>query len=466
MVLVVFWLMNFSLPTFWMSLFVGLLVVGVCTRFLRSERWHRALLAVLSLTFLGLESVLTLVVFLVVFGVTYLGLRSFSKRETVSRFLVGLVVAFQLLPLLVFKYGDFLFSQVVEHPPSLLRQLIIPVGLSFYTFQMVALLIDTLRDRLPLPCFLDCLNFTSFFPQIVAGPIERRSDLLPQVSSFRFRLDWVAVEMGVRWVILGLFLKLALAENIAAEISSVQIEASNPFLVWLECVAFSFRIYFDFAGYSFVAYGLAKALGIRLTLNFLSPYWTTNFRDFWRHWHVSLSQWFRDYLYIPLGGNRSNWKPMLIFLVFAVSGVWHGAGWNFAFWGLLHGLLVLMPPWSRFRIPKPIAWVIHLVLIAFTWLFFLERDSVLLVEKVSTLLNPTSYSLEHLKGVVEAFPAKRSLLAAAAILFLSSLTIALEGLSLKRPYVLLTSRLSCLVMIVLIYLFKPSEYHEFIYFNF
>ncbi|MDB4597572.1 hypothetical protein OAG86_04715, partial [Akkermansiaceae bacterium] len=111
-----------------------------------------------------------------------------------------------------------------------------------------------------------------------------------------------------------------------------------------------------------------------------------------------MSQWFRDYLYIPLGGNRSPWRPALILLVFAVSGVWHGAGWNFVLWGALHGILVLLPPWSKFRIPKPLAWGFHIGLVTFTWLFFFERDSAVLFEKVTTLLNPLNYSVAHLKG--------------------------------------------------------------------
>ncbi len=454
--------MNFSLPGFWLSLFIGLALIALLLRLWKGRRPDRAFLAMLSLTLLGLESWLTLGAFLFVFGVTYLALRAGLR----SKLSLGLVLLLQLMPLIVYKYAPFLSGQVLGATPDLLRDLLIPVGLSFYTFQMVGLVIDTVKGREPLPTFLDCLNFASFFPQIVAGPIERRSDLLPQVEGFRFKLDWNAIEYGVRWIVLGLFMKLTLAENIAAESAAVEIDAGNPFLVWLECLFFTFRIYNDFAGYSFIAYGLAHCLGIRLTLNFLSPYWTTNFRDFWRRWHVSLSQWFRDYLYIPLGGNRSSWKPALILLVFAVSGVWHGAGWNFVLWGLLHGLLVLLPPWTKFRIPKPLAWGLHFSLIALTWLFFFERDSSLLFEKLAAIFNPFEYSMAHLKAVLAAFPSKSAAVVSAGIIGLSAFTIALEGLTLKKPYAILTHRFSCLVMIVMIYLFQPAAYHEFIYFNF
>ncbi|MGJ8696698.1 MAG: MBOAT family O-acyltransferase [Verrucomicrobiaceae bacterium] len=454
--------MNFSLPGFWLSLFAGLVIIGLVRCFRKDGRTDRLLLAGLSLTLLGLESWLTLGVFLFVFGVTYLALR--SGRD--SKVFLGLVSVFQLLPLVFYKYAPFVTGQVMGETPEGLRGLLIPVGLSFYTFQMVGLVVDTVKGKEPLPEFLDCLNFASFFPQIVAGPIERRSDLLPQVEGFRFRLDWEGIESGVRWIVLGLFMKLTLAENIAAEWAAVTVDAGNPFLVWLECVFFSFRIYYDFAGYSLIAFGLARCLGIRLTLNFVSPYWTTNFRDFWRRWHVSLSQWFRDYLYIPLGGNRSQWRWALILLVFAVSGVWHGAGWNFVLWGLLHGVLVLLPPWSKFRIPKPVAWGLHMGLVTFTWLFFFERDTAVLFEKVGTLLSPLEYSVANLKAVMGAFPNKSAVIAAAAILGLGSLALVMEGLALKKPYSLLTHRFTCVVMIVMIYLFQPAAYHEFIYFNF
>ncbi|MDB4329218.1 hypothetical protein N9982_04280, partial [Akkermansiaceae bacterium] len=158
--------MNFSLPAFWLSLFVGLVVIAVVTRMIRKDAAHQGLLAALSLTLLGLESGQTLAVFLFVFGVTYGALRFLAQQGRPSKILIGCVVAIQLVPLVFFKYGNFLTSQVIAETPSLLRDLLIPVGLSFYTFQMVGLLIDTVKDRLPLPSFLNCLNFASFFPQI------------------------------------------------------------------------------------------------------------------------------------------------------------------------------------------------------------------------------------------------------------------------------------------------------------
>ena len=443
---------------------MGIALISLIKLIIKDARIDRILLAFLSLSLLGLESVSTLVVFLSVFGVTYGGLR--WAPSSFSRLFVCGLSFLQLLPLLFYKYAPFAVSQVTGDLPDVLSDLAIPVGLSFYTFQMVGLVVDTLKGRQPLPSFLNCLNFASFFPQIVAGPIERRSDLLPQMESFRFRLNWVDVELGVRWVVLGLFMKLTLGDNLAAESGHVVFDAKNPFLVWLECVFFSLRVYYDFCGYSLVAYGLARMLGIRLMLNFRNPYWTTNFRDFWRNWHISLSQWFRDYLYIPLGGNRGRFRVFLLFLVFGVSGVWHGAGWNFIFWGLLHGAFLLLPKWTSLKVPKPLAWGIHMILVTFSWLFFLEQDVALLLQKLGSLFDVTSYHMGHLKGVVTAFPSKSALLASLVIFALSALSLILEGCRLQVPYDLLTRRVSCLVMIVMIFLFQPNGSHEFIYFNF
>ena len=457
--------MNFSETDFWLSLMLGLSLIGIIRILIKKSRFDRLFLACLSLLLLALESLLTLGVFLFVFSVTYLALRRVTGD--VSKGFIPSISLLQLTPLIFYKYAPFFFGELSQgQSPEFLKNLVIPVGLSFYTFQMVGLVIDTVKGSEKMPGFLDSLNFASFFPQIVAGPIERRKDLLPQIETFHFTLHWDLIEHGIRWIILGLFMKLTLAENIAAESSVVEIDPANPFPVWLEALFFTFRIYFDFAGYSLIAFGLAKCLGIEVTLNFCCPYWTNNFRDFWRHWHVSLSRWFRDYLYIPLGGNRSPWKPALIVLVFITSGIWHGAGWNFIIWGILHGILVLLPSLSKFRVPRWIAWPIHMVLLVFTWLFFFERDPCLLYQKVTTLMNPFCYTGIHLQEITAAFPSKSAFIASAGILALSALTILMEGIALKKPYILLTHRLSCLIMILMIYLLKPASHHDFIYFNF
>jgi len=195
----------------------------------------------------------------------------------------------------------------------------IPPGLSFYTFQMVAFVVDSYTSRKKRAIgALDYLNFVSFFPQVVAGPIERRGDLFPQIESFRFKFTYDNFETGFRWLSLGLFMKFVLADNISPYIKLDQ--AQNPWLVWFFAFLFTLQIYFDFGGYSFIALGLAKFLGINLTINFLAPYTSQSINEFWRRWHVTLSTWFRDYVFLPLMGKNKQWAPFYLFLTFRDSG--------------------------------------------------------------------------------------------------------------------------------------------------
>jgi len=251
-----------------------------------------------------------------------------------------------------FKYFNFfvesfadLLSLVGLQPnyPSL--GIILPVGISFYTFQTLSYTIDVYRRTLP-PArdFLDFALFVSFFPQLVAGPIERAATLLPQVSSPR-RICWSQVNAGLFLILWGYFKKLVIADNLAPLVEEVfeDYTAYQGLDITLAALAFTVQIYGDFSGYSDIARGLAKLLGFELMLNFRLPYFATTPSDFWARWHISLSTWFRDYVYIPLGGNRQG--TLLTYRNLAITmllcGLWHGAAWNFVLWGAFHGLLLI-----------------------------------------------------------------------------------------------------------------------------
>lgn len=238
---------------------------------------------------------------------------------------------------------------------SSFSNILIPIGLSFYSFQAISFVIDTVVHKQPLPEFLNFMNFASFFPQIVAGPIERRENLLPQMESFRFQWNTTAIDQGMPWIVIGFFFKICLSDNLALYFDPSS--TSNPFSIWLNNIIFGLRIYYDFAGYSFVALGVAKCLGISLTLNFASPYLSTNPQEFWRRWHISLSTWFRDYVYLPMGGSRTKIWFLSIILVFVLSGIWHGAGWNFILWGFLWAIfLVIFHLCRRAQLPHLLGW--------------------------------------------------------------------------------------------------------------
>ncbi|MDA7882165.1 MBOAT family protein [Akkermansiaceae bacterium] len=343
------------------------------------------------------------------------------------------------------------------------------MGISFYTFQILAFVIDRRKAGQGPPGAVDYLNFASFFPQIVAGPIERGRDLLPQVKRLKFCLSRKAVESGLSWVVLGLFFKLALAENFALLDEELNSASANAVKIWAEAGFFACRIYFDFAGYSFIALGLARFFGIELTLNFRSPYLCRNLQEFWRSWHVTLSRWFRDYVYIPLGGSRTKNRWLTVMAVFGVSGLWHGAGWNFVVWGLLHGAGVLACVLlGKRQLPKFIAWMLTMGFVLLTWLFFKESDFWVTVAKLQLLANPEAYQL-NLAGFVGMFDSAKSMILMAMMLGLTSLVFAGEWWSLRRsgmPYDLLLNRWIQLGLITGIFFLAPTSESSFIYFNF
>ena len=310
-------------------------------------------LAVLSLILFYYASRTSFLVFIVSLAFNYIMVWLVLKMSGwKANLLATIVIVIDILVLAYFKYFGFFVQEIiglfVSLPPNWKELSPIPVpsqippGVSFYTFQMVAFVVDSLREKKKKPlAVLDYVNFISFFPQIVAGPIERRRDLLPQMEGFRLKFTGENFEKGLRWLSLGLFMKFVLADNIAPYIELDKM-IDNAWYIWFEAFLFTLRIYFDFGGYSFIAVGLAYFVGVRLELNFLAPYTSQSINEFWRRWHITLSTWFRDYVFLPLMGSNKNWAPFYLFITFTLSGFWHGAAWNFIFWGAYHGALLLL----------------------------------------------------------------------------------------------------------------------------
>lgn len=385
----------------------------------------------------------------------------------------GIVVGFvvlQLLPLLFFKYFGFL-AGVFGHEYHYYEGYIIPVGISFYTFQLIGYVVDLNRNAGTTASFKEEYNFASFFPQIVAGPIERKEDLLPQIKEFTLKLNRTNVVAGLKMIIAGLFYKIVLGDSLAAVSGWCVNATTNPFVIWAGSFLFGLRIYFDFAGYSMVAVGLGRIFGIRLTQNFKSPYTALNIQQFWSRWHRTLSTWFRDYVYIPMGGGRVLWWWWNLLVVFVVSGIWHGAGWNFIIWGFAHGCMLII---YKF-VSKPLrlhpfgGWVVNLIFITFSWLCFYETNISQLMSKFVAICSPLSYSLDNLTAAVKAFGTGLDFLAAVLIAFFAMLMIFFEYLGIKKkgdPYWIWEKSLVSCVAVVLIYLCSSSANSGFIYFNF
>jgi len=290
-----------------------------------------------------------------------------------------------------FKYYNFFVDSFASlsasfglQPSLKTLHIILPIGISFYTFQSLSYSIDIYRGKIkPTNSFISFMTFVSFFPQLVAGPIERASDLLPQFLKAR-TFKSAHLVSGFRFILYGLFKKMVIADRLAYFVDHIygSPEKFDGTVLLAATLMFGFQIYCDFSGYSDIAIGSARLLGFDLTQNFKTPYLSGSFRDFWRRWHISLSTWFRDYVYIPLGGNRvsqSRWT-INILLTFTLSGLWHGASLTFVIWGFLHGFLLVTEHFlSKFiSMTKKLSWIGYVTTFAIVnliWVFF-RADSL------------------------------------------------------------------------------------------
>lgn len=251
----------------------------------------------------------------------------------------------------------------LEQYPAKDFDIILPMGISFYTFQATSYSIDVYRNEIkPVRHYGIFSLFITFFPQLVAGPIERSSNLLPQFYK-KHKFNKQNVLIGLKWMLWGFFKKIVIADRASTAVNTIynNVESYNGFYFVLATILFAFQIYCDFSGYSNIALGSAKVLGFDLIHNFDKPYLSKSIKELWRRWHVSLSTWFMDYIYIPLGGNREGKmkKCINLFITFFVSGIWHGANWTFAIWGALHGIYLVIGVLTE-KITKNIIHILHL----------------------------------------------------------------------------------------------------------
>ena len=352
-------------------------------------------------------------------GVTYLGGLAIERFQTKKTFLTLTVVA-NLTVLFAFKYFDFALDNlnwilgkfhIRAVDPGF--DILLPVGISFYTFQALGYTIDVYRKEIYAEKnFFKYALFVSFFPQLVAGPIERSKNLLKQVSE-KHTFDYDRMRKGLLIMLWGYFLKLVVADRAAIFVNAVYgdyVSYGGIYIV-VATILFAVQIYCDFAGYSTIARGAALIMGFRLMENFEAPYFAKSVAEFWRRWHISLSGWFRDYLYIPLGGNRKGKlrKQLNTMIVFLVSGLWHGASWNYVVWGGLNGFYQVVGMWwkelknkvgigkedsaktSLKTVCKNVCkTVFTFLLVDFSWLFFRAdsmQDAVAMLKSVLTVRN-------------------------------------------------------------------------------
>jgi len=316
--------------------------------------------------------------------------RLLLRRRSMALLAVG--VAFNLIVLALFKYADFLVDNVNAALGTDLPMLglVLPLALSFFTFQKIAYLVDVYRGGAPRYSFGDFVLFVAYFPQLIAGPIVHHREIMPQIGALdRPRDVGTDLAIGATAFAIGLFKKLVLADSLAVYSDSVFGAAAGGvtpdiLTAWVGVLSFTLQIYFDFSGYSDMALGLSRMFGIRLPLNFASPYKATSIIDFWRRWHITLSEFLRLYLYIPMGGNRQGpvRRYLNLWIVMLLGGLWHGAGWSFIVWGGLHGLYLSVNHAARsvgftsldFPGRALLYWLLTMLAVMIAWVFFRAED--------------------------------------------------------------------------------------------
>lgn len=352
----------------------------------KNRAWRNGVLLVFSLVFYAWGEPKNIVLLLLASLTAYLcglGIERLKGRTALRRavFLIGVVLLTGNL--FVFKYLNFFGDNLSRAGlPLSLPRIALPIGISFYTFQILSYVIDLYRGEIQVQRNFFCLTlYVSFFPQLIAGPIVRYQTIEAEILDRQETLEDVAA--GLRRFIVGLAKKVIIADSvgrIGEIIYKGDPEVYGSVLYWLAAAAYALQIYFDFSGYSDMAIGMGRMFGFHFLENFNYPYTALSITDFWRRWHISLSTWFRDYIYIPLGGNRvkkSRWVLNLL-AVWALTGFWHGAQWNFLLWGLYYGAILLLEKLWLGRLlekcPKPVRWLYTMGLVLIGWVIFNLTD--------------------------------------------------------------------------------------------
>ena len=375
-------------------IFVFLPITILVFHLIGKQGHHRVAIAWLvgaSLFFYGWwnPAYLGLMIFSILFNYSIgASLSNTSGHKLSSKTILTIGVAVNLVVLGYYKYANFFVDTLnsLGDTHLILHEVILPLAISFFTFQQIAYLVDTYRGETKEYNFLHYCLFVTFFPQLIAGPIVHHKEMLPQFAKdVVYKLNSRNLAIGLTIFTLGLFKKVVLADGISVYATPVFDAAEAGvvltfFEAWAGALAYTFQLYFDFSGYSDMAIGIARMFGIRLPLNFNSPYKATSIIDFWRRWHITLSHFLRNYLYIPLGGSRKGEvrRYINLMITMVLGGLWHGAGWTFVLWGALHGFyLMINHGWSaifkgkiKTKVGLIIAWAITFLAVVISWVPF------------------------------------------------------------------------------------------------
>lgn len=427
--------------------------------------------------------------------VTYLSGILIERAETKhkKRFVVAISFIVNLAILVFYKYFNF-FSESITKVLNVflldinlpILDLLLPVGISFYTFQALSYTMDVFRNEIKAERHLGIYAlFVSYFPQLVAGPIERSKNLLPQLRDLR-GLNYENLRSGGLLILWGFFKKLVIADKVSILVGTVYENPSsyNGIETFAAVILFSVQIYCDFSGYTDIARGVARLMGIDLMKNFDSPYFSKSITEFWRRWHISLSTWFRDYLYIPLGGNRKgiNRTYLNLLIVFVVSGLWHGASINFVIWGLLHGVLIVIEKIFPKKTNKnetqdslsrnTLRVLLLNIAVIFLWIFFRANtfsDSMVVLRNLfdwnaEDVFNGNLYTLGLSRG--EFWLSMFFISTMLIVEYYNSFISGIRELFLKQHFLFRLTFYVVIILTILIFGTYGEEQKEFIYFQF
>lgn len=393
------------------------------------------------------------------------------------KILLGAGVLFNLGLLGYFKYTDFFIENInaLFATSFLLKNILLPLGISFFTFQQTAFVVDCFNRKGRLPSFLDYCNFVTFFPQLIAGPIVLPEEMLPQFASEENRrVKYKNLVDGLFIFGLGLVKKVLIADSIAVFANAgfgLQVEHFTMAEAWLISISYTMQLYFDFSGYCDMAIGIGRMFNIHLPLNFNAPYRAVNFQDFWRRWHMTLNRFLTQYVYIPLGGSRVKERQVFlnIFLVFFISGIWHGAGWTFIIWGILHGVGVMIcRRWKNTggKMPSWLGMFVTFFFVNILWVLFradtLHQAWVIIRSMFDNLnLTLTPVFTSHLPSIL---PNMTNMLILFGAIFLSVFgPTAYELMTEFRHYKIKSVMTVCCLIVGVLFL---SRVVTFLYFNF
>ncbi|RUM71968.1 MAG: MBOAT family protein [Sulfurovum sp.] len=425
-----------------------------------------------------------------------------QKINKKSLLILGIIANVSLLG--YFKYTDFMienYNAIFDTSIGLMH-LALPLAISFFTFQQIAYLVDSYRGETVEYNFLNYALFVTFFPQLIAGPIVHHEEMMPQFSSpFNWIKRYKNIALGLFIFTIGLFKKVAIADNFAiwANIGFDKAVSLHFFDAWATSLSYTFQLYFDFSGYTDMAIGIALLFNIRLPINFNSPYKANNIQDFWRRWHMTLSRFLKEYIYIPLGGNRKGTLLTYgnLMATFIIGGIWHGAGWTFVFWGFLHGIaIVIHKIWNQlgFKMWRWMAWFLTFNFVNVAWVFFrakhwddaikvldgmVDYDTMFFTDKYITLYNHTIKKLSSMMPNLQAHKDVSSLFDFTVFIWIIFTFIVVlkyknsheiiaytDENKAKNTLTILHAFSFALLFLFSILYISLSTYSEFIYFNF